>query len=207
MSEEDIDKGTRWAITLARELERINACIVCLTPDNLTSTWLHFEAGEAAKALHDSLVCPYLLGVTRAAVPGPLAQFQAAIADRDDTFRLVRDLNRLLGERAVKPDTLRRIFDRSWIELDAELKKINLAIQGTEEIVKQGLVKLIDSSNLPMYFTDPNLVVQHCNDHLATLVDSTPRAVIGHHVIELIKRFARRVPERRRGPFLSINKR
>ncbi len=206
MSEEDIDKGSMWVLELATELEQTNACIVCLTPDNLESTWLHFEAGEAAKALQRSLVCPYLLGVSKNSVPGPLSQFQAAQADRDDTIRLVRTLNNSLGAYAVKPDALRRMFDRSWSELETALKAIRLFPQEISETVKQGIIKLIDSSNLPMYFTDANLVVLHCNDHLASLIDSTPRAVIGHPIIDLIERFGRRVPEKRRQPFLDYQR-
>src|SRR5262249_27163513 len=56
MSDEDISVGSRWEDELDQQLERSTACIVCLTPENMNSTWLHFEAGRIAKE-----VCPFLV--------------------------------------------------------------------------------------------------------------------------------------------------
>jgi hypothetical protein len=124
MSEEDIQKGARWAVELARELEKTNACIVCVTPENVDSNWMHFEVGAAAKALEMSLVCPYLLGVTKANLAGPFAQFQAANANREDTFKMLQTLNVALGDRAVRPQILERTFERFWPDLDSRLSSI-----------------------------------------------------------------------------------
>lgn len=41
----DIDKGAKWLGEIHSELEASNFGIVCLTPDNIRSQWLAFEAG------------------------------------------------------------------------------------------------------------------------------------------------------------------
>ena len=62
VSAKDIDKGANWTVELARELEDAAFGIICLTPDNLTSPWLHYEAGAITRSV-DSRVCPLLYGL------------------------------------------------------------------------------------------------------------------------------------------------
>src|SRR5215471_13931748 len=198
MSEEDITMGARWTSKLAKELKETTACIVCLTPENLSSTWLHFEAGEVARIVRNSLVCPYLVGVKKSELVGPLSLFQAAVADRTDTLRLVKALNDSQGGPGISPDRLNKMFEVWWPHLDAELRNIEIFPYGLSfDAVKNGIAALIDSSNLPMYFLDSNCIVQHCNQELASLIDSEPAAIIGKTVSELIQRFGRRVVESR----------
>jgi hypothetical protein len=49
MSIEEIEKGMRWFSSIATELQNCNFGSVCLTPENLTAPWIHFEAGALAK--------------------------------------------------------------------------------------------------------------------------------------------------------------
>src|SRR5258708_40082779 len=51
MSENDIDRGSRSLLELARALEVTRVGIVCLTPENLEASWLVFEAGALSKTL------------------------------------------------------------------------------------------------------------------------------------------------------------
>jgi hypothetical protein len=66
---EDIDKGQRWGLILAEQLESTHAGVICLTPENLTAPWLLFEAGALSKLHKDSKVCTYLIEMPYAAVP------------------------------------------------------------------------------------------------------------------------------------------
>lgn len=45
MSSEDIRTGSRSITELSKQLEQTNFGILCTTPTNLDSTWMHFEAG------------------------------------------------------------------------------------------------------------------------------------------------------------------
>src|SRR5579863_4546010 len=77
LSANDIDKGARWSADVASRLEKARFGIICLTPGNLHSDWILFEAGALSKTLQNSRVCPLLFGLQPADVKGPLAQFQA----------------------------------------------------------------------------------------------------------------------------------
>src|SRR4051794_23703691 len=47
----ELEKGIYWFSQIMHELERSKVGIICLTPENLHSTWLHFEAGALARYL------------------------------------------------------------------------------------------------------------------------------------------------------------
>src|SRR5215831_3867968 len=98
MSKRDIGAGARWRDDVARELERCDFGILCLTRENLKAEWIHFEAGAIARVLERGKVVPYLLGVDKSDLKDPLAQFQAARATADDTLELVKALNNALPE-------------------------------------------------------------------------------------------------------------
>jgi hypothetical protein len=48
---DEIEKGTAWFASILDRLRRAKAGIVCLTPENLQSPWMHFEAGALAHGL------------------------------------------------------------------------------------------------------------------------------------------------------------
>ena len=51
MSSESIEKGARWSTHIGKELEEARFGLVILTKENLSSRWLHFEAGAVANWL------------------------------------------------------------------------------------------------------------------------------------------------------------
>jgi len=126
MSEADIDKGARWGSEMARHLADCQFGIICLTPDNVTAPWILFEAGALSKTLKHSHVCPYLLGLVPTDLTGPLAQFQAARAVKADTKRLLRTINRALGDDALPEEKLNKAFEMLWPGLERELDSIHL---------------------------------------------------------------------------------
>ena len=77
VSSEDIDKGARWSTDIAKELEASAFGVLCVTQENLESPWLNFEAGALSKTVDKSRVCPFLYGVKRSEIKGPLLQFQS----------------------------------------------------------------------------------------------------------------------------------
>lgn len=66
----------------------------------------------------------YTLDVTAADVGGPLAQFQAATADKSGTFRLLEALNQRGGDARLQDELLRQVFDLWWPRLEAVLSEI-----------------------------------------------------------------------------------
>ena len=114
----DIEKGARWAIDLARELEAAKFGIICVTPDNIDAPWLNFEAGALSKALDTGRVTPFLVGMRAANLRGPLVQFQATVAEKEDVWKLVRSLNQKTETFQLDETKLRKGFEKWWPELD-----------------------------------------------------------------------------------------
>jgi len=124
VSPEDIAKGARWSADIAKQLEAAKVGIVCVTPENYKSPWLNFEAGAISKTVGDSYVCPYLFNMTETDLKGPLTQFQATTATKDDTKKLTLTLNDALKENKVNDDRLKKTFERWWPDLKKTLDEI-----------------------------------------------------------------------------------
>ena len=123
MSESNIDKGARWSSEIAGQLEAAQVGIMCLTPDNISSPWLHFEAGALSKALQKSRVCTYLLGIEPTDLGWPLAMFQATRANEKETKQLLVTINKALEGAALPAERLDRTFERWWPELKDQIEK------------------------------------------------------------------------------------
>lgn len=127
MSAVDMQMGARWMIDLAEGLETAKVGIVCVTSDNQDAPWMLFEAGALSKIVDSMCVIPYLLNMKPGDVQGPLVQFQAAVADRDDTFRVVSKVNQALGSLGtltLSDKGLERSFDKWWPDLATSIAKI-----------------------------------------------------------------------------------
>lgn len=127
VSAHDIERGVRWGPALTRELEQTKVGIICLTPDNLEAPWILFEAGALSKTVEATYVCPFLFRVENSDVEGPLAQFQATRAQKDDTRELVHTINKGLGPSALKEGTLDQVFEKWWPDLEQRLGAIHVS--------------------------------------------------------------------------------
>ena len=124
LSSADVDKGARWATDIAMRLEAAKVGIICLTPDNLHSDWILFEAGALSKTIHRSFVCPLLIGVEPTDVKGPLAQFQATRVTKHDILKLLKTLNSGLGDKPLADAHIEEAFEVWWPKLDSQLKAL-----------------------------------------------------------------------------------
>jgi hypothetical protein len=115
ISTEDITKGSAWFPALLGRLEAARLCIICITPENVRSPWLYFEAGAIAGKSAEARVCSYLIGVDPAQLSsGPLGHFQCTVADKTDTWKLVRDINKHLRSGAHNEQLLEVNFEAKW---------------------------------------------------------------------------------------------
>jgi hypothetical protein len=122
-SAEDIGKGLRWTDQISSNLQEANFGIVCLTPENLSSSWLHFEAGALSK-LPRSRVVPILFQVKSSDVQGPLSQFQAADAlnDEAEMLGLLTSISEVAGTE--KDKNWRRTFQGLWHQVTEQVSAI-----------------------------------------------------------------------------------
>lgn len=141
-SPDDIGKGENWDNVLSRELGDCNFGIICLTPENVTAPWIHFEAGALAKALKSRL-SSVMFGINPSDVKGPLSRFQNTKFEREDFFKLLQSIN---GEsdHPLKPEILSNSFDALWERLDKEIKPIIKKYEGAAKPPKV-LSKTTDS--------------------------------------------------------------
>jgi hypothetical protein len=124
LSATDIDKGSRWSTDVARRLEQAKFGIICLTPGNLHSDWILFEAGALSKTLENTYVCPLLFGLQPADVKGPLAQFQATRAIKEEVRKLLQTINSALGTQSLPEIHLNEAFDVWWPKLDEQFQNL-----------------------------------------------------------------------------------
>jgi hypothetical protein len=82
-----------------------------------------FEAGALSKALDTSLVCPLLLGVEPADLQGPLAQFQATRATREDVRKLLDTINKNSESSLAEPQ-IEQLFSFLWPGFEEKLVSI-----------------------------------------------------------------------------------
>src|SRR6266446_10561702 len=69
-SSEDITKGAPWFSSISAQLSKSGACLILITPENVGSQWLFYEAGAIAHAMPGALICPYLIGVKAGELSG-----------------------------------------------------------------------------------------------------------------------------------------
>lgn len=120
----EMEKGTRPLETLAKELSETNFGIVCLTPENRESTWIHYEAGALTKLKDDNRLWTFLMELKPTDIVPPLSQFQHTVSSKEEIFRLVKSINGNSGEHKLAQDLLTKLFEKWWPDLELELERI-----------------------------------------------------------------------------------
>jgi hypothetical protein len=124
---DSIEKGANWFNAIERELERAEAGVVCLTAENLTNPWLHFEAGALGNRLArlpksvpqerrrssgsdaSRRLFTLLHGVTGAELKGPLSAYQSTLTTKQDVDEMMLALARVLDRPATATKKARSI--------------------------------------------------------------------------------------------------
>lgn len=125
VSSEDIDKGTRWSVDIATELQDSSFGILFVTKDNLKAPWLNFEAGALSKSFDSSRVTPFLFDIKASDMSGsPLLQFQSTSNDKEDIKKLIHSINNVTSSDKIPENKINLIFDKWWPDLEAKLKDL-----------------------------------------------------------------------------------
>lgn len=124
VSDRDIAAGSKWDTAISVELGSARFGVVCVTPENQTSSWLNFEAGALAHAFSRERVCPFAFDMSVTDIKPPLGQFNACAATKDGARRLIEAINRVLGEQGLLPKSLDRTFERCWPDLARDLDAV-----------------------------------------------------------------------------------
>jgi len=120
-SSEDIRAGQRWNSEINTKLAETHFGVLCVTPENIASPWLNFEAGALAKTLADeSRVVPVTLGFAPSALEDPLRQFNGVEATKSGMLKLVISI----AEVAKTVIDVERTFELWWPELEQKIAAI-----------------------------------------------------------------------------------
>ncbi|MDQ0984083.1 TIR domain-containing protein [Streptomyces sp. V2I9] len=142
LSSLDISAGRRGVREITDELAEANFGIICATPENQSSNWIHFEAGALAKQVDNGFVVPFLIGMRTTDLVSPISQFQAVVGDdRADVQKLLSDINSASGELALPQERLNRSFQRSWPEFESKMrgiKDISLGVDPPAAVKRSG---------------------------------------------------------------------
>lgn len=124
-SPSDIDKGTRWSSDIAKKLDDCDFGLLFITPQNINSSWLLFEAGALSKKLDHARVCPILFDLKKSDIKDPLGQFQLTTFDADDIFRLVKTIYDNERENKVEFNSIEKLYELLWPRLESSVKSIS----------------------------------------------------------------------------------
>lgn len=122
VSEVDIAAGERWAQVVAKELEACHFGIVCVTPENMTSPWVLFEAGALAKSMQGKVI-PVLFDLELSDVSGPLSQFQAKKIGKPGLAEIILSINQT-AEKGDPDDRVKEMIDALWPKFEALIEHI-----------------------------------------------------------------------------------
>jgi hypothetical protein len=148
ISSEDIEKGTAWFPHISDNLASSDFGIVCLTPENIESRWVHFEAGALACKFSNKKVAPLLIDLKEAEVRPPLSQLNYTSFKKDDVLKLMSAINANL-KKPLSDENLRKSFERWWLpfeqRINEALKKIRPAhLKADERKPQEVLEEVLD---------------------------------------------------------------
>jgi hypothetical protein len=116
---EDIEKGANWASKIFEQLSGSAVCVIVLTRENLTSSWIMFEAGAISSRIDDKArVCPIIFDLEPTDLQGPLSHFQATHFAKVDIRKLFNTINSLSGENKFEDALAETVFEKWWPDLD-----------------------------------------------------------------------------------------
>jgi uncharacterized protein YfkK (UPF0435 family) len=157
LSTRDLPAGRVWVTELFEQLQVCNVGVIVLTPDNVNSSWMLFEAGALCKNLKISRVLPYLVGIKKRDLRGPFAEFQAIEATQDGTRQLIHSIREVYSSSESQAIADQR-FDAFWPILSRQL-------EASQKLLSKSSPQPIGS------VTDYQFAVKHLESQVASLTD------------------------------------
>jgi hypothetical protein len=121
LSASGISKGEFWFERVRQELAKSDCGIICLTPENLESRWIHFEAGSLLGAKEAKKIYTYYLDENPGDVKDPFKSLQITVSSKEDTQRL---LSVLIGRDIEKSEAER--FNERWTVFSNEIARLRV---------------------------------------------------------------------------------
>lgn len=186
MSNEDIDRGALWFTDIGDQLSDTRIGIVCLTHENKEKPWILFEAGAIAKGLSSSRVCTFLIDLKPTDIRDPLAQFNHTLPEKPEVLKLVRTINRALGENSLKDNILEKVFNTYWPQFEEKFEEILKLTETNNPIPSRSeeslLTEILDSIRRIDHRVRGIEQFNVSSNHYFDTIKDTPRASISSQI-------------------------
>ena len=113
---DEIPKGEAWLSALHSAMTSADVGVICLTRENLSSRWIHFESGALFRP-DGARVCTFLLDLEPGDVPLPLSAFQSTQPTLSDVTKLLHTINAHLGDDKRNDTQLARAYRLEQLRL------------------------------------------------------------------------------------------
>lgn len=130
VSTKDIHVGDRWANEIESGLTDAAYGIICVTPDNVNSKWINFEAGAISKKIGttSSKVAVLLIDFdSEADLEMPLSQFHAVMMTRAGFDDLATSINAAIEGNVRTAEAVLKATELAWSSLEHELNSTKVA--------------------------------------------------------------------------------
>lgn len=168
LSSTDIVAGSRWSDTVAEKLENCEMGLICITSENINSSWINFEAGALSKNIEASLVIPILINVTNEDLKkSPLSQFQTLDLTEEKILKLVSVICKL-GNSDIDSKTINSIHKNWFPELNKKLTALDIPDSNLDATDKYDYLL----TNFNMLKTQFESKFKNINEILSNITDS-----------------------------------
>ena len=164
ISTKDIKVGDEWFGELKEALEKSTACLICLTPDNLKSEWIHFEIGAAAHTKKGFKILSIIPNEVIEKLSPPLSNYQVS----DYSENGFKALYSSLMELHPNPPSIREAnqkFDEQWPELKSKLEPHLKRFEDSKFIIDNDVKILTRNSDVIKYNMK---IVQEAEERILT---------------------------------------
>jgi len=176
MSSEEIDKGMRWGDKIAKELHGTDYGILFVTNDNVSSSWLNFEAGALSKSIDAGRVAPLLIDAKIEELAGtPISQFQASLFDKDELKKLIISIAK--SGSTTKVEIVSQYFEKFWADIEREIEE--------KILLDSSLKKSPEPSALEKTLNEISNLIKRQN----SLISNPDRLLPAAHIGKAISRF------------------
>lgn len=115
----EMDKEAEWFSEIKRNLNDSDIGIFCITRENRSNEWIHFESGAIAMAFDKSKACPFLLDDLKPSeLEDPLVQFEATKNNKGDIRNLIKTISSK-SENPMDESDIEYRFEKAWADIES----------------------------------------------------------------------------------------
>ena len=142
-SPDDLKGGEKWRQSIEEGLNNNTYGIIFLTPSNLTSKWIYFEAGAISKSTKQAKILPFLYKIDVTELGQPFSDYQCKSFSTDDILTTIHEINDCQSKVYQLPsETIKRNFNRLSNEIKTEIEEIN----NISEVIEKSETQIEDAS-------------------------------------------------------------